>query len=121
MTGPDQPFDPGLQLERTLLAWRRTALAVAVVSAAMIRLSTPVIGWVAVLVGSCGITLTVTAYVAMGVRYRRVHLSLTQNAGYSSNGWPATTLAAAVTLLGLAALAYVLATLANVLQYPAEM
>ncbi|MEU4772659.1 DUF202 domain-containing protein [Micromonospora sp. NPDC023644] len=44
MTPPCLDGDPGLQLERTMLAWRRTAAAFLVASAVGARLLTPLLG-----------------------------------------------------------------------------
>jgi uncharacterized membrane protein YidH (DUF202 family) len=102
------PFDSGLPAERTLLAWRRTALAVAVVSAVAIRFTAPTIGWVAVAGGAVGVALALIAYIGMAHRYRHVHRTLHQTARHPATGWPTTTLALAALLLGFAALGYVL-------------
>lgn len=108
MSSLAQPFDAGLQAERTLLAWRRTALAVAVVSAAGVRLTAPVIGWPAVALGVLGVALAATAYVATGARYRQVHTHLIRHATHPGDGWAPASLAAAVLMLGLVALGYLL-------------
>ncbi|RLK25867.1 uncharacterized protein DUF202 [Micromonospora sp. M71_S20] len=44
MTPPPLDGDPGLQLERTMLAWRRTAAAFLVAGAVGARLLTPLLG-----------------------------------------------------------------------------
>ena len=66
MSDHDSPFDTGLQVERTLLAWRRTALALAVVSAVGTRITAPLIGWPAIAAGATGIGLAMVAYLATG-------------------------------------------------------
>lgn len=81
------PFDPGLQPERTLLAWRRTILALAVGLAVSVRWS-----WAMWPVGATwgGIVvfgLLAAAYSLSTWRYRRVHRSLiTHSSGLPSPG-----------------------------------
>ena len=70
MTGLMQ--DSGLQLERTLLSWRRTSLAFAVGSAAFIRLGTPDLGTVAVLMGAFGIVGASWTYIRASCQFARV-------------------------------------------------
>lgn len=108
MSAPEPPFDPGLQAERTLLAWRRTALALAVVSAAGVRFVAPVLGWAAAMIGAVGVALSMVAYYATGIRYQHVHRTLRHSGRYPANGWPPIGFAAAAVLLGLMALTYVL-------------
>jgi uncharacterized membrane protein YidH (DUF202 family) len=104
----ERPFDPGLQPERTLLAWQRTALALAVGSVAGARLALPVLGAVAVGVGVLGAAAALSAYLAAGVRYRRSHHALVTGESLPGGAVPLLALTAAAVLIAVAALAYVL-------------
>ena len=55
-----QLFDPGLQPERTELAWRRTVLAVAIGAIAALRLLPPVLGTWSLSLGFAGLGLAGT-------------------------------------------------------------
>jgi uncharacterized membrane protein YidH (DUF202 family) len=105
----DAPFDRGLQPERTLLAWRRTALALAVGSVLGARLALPVLGALAVVVGLLGAAAAITAYTAASVRYRRSHRALVAGEALPGGAAPLAALAIAAGLIGLAALGYVVA------------
>jgi uncharacterized membrane protein YidH (DUF202 family) len=66
-------FDPGLQPERTELAWRRTALALAVGSLIALRILPVAFGnpwWV--LAGVAGLVVTGTLFLGARRRYRTV-------------------------------------------------
>jgi putative membrane protein len=104
----DRPFDPGLQPERTLLAWRRTALALGVGSAVGARLALPVLGSGAVVVGVLGVLAALVSYVAASRRYHRAHRALTSGDRLPTGGAPLAVTAGAVGALALAAMAYVL-------------
>ncbi len=75
MTGADR-FDPGLQPERTSLAWTRTVLALLVGSAASLRLLPPVFGPWSMAVGVAGLLVTAALWAASARRRRRVRHAL---------------------------------------------
>ncbi|MBP2327923.1 putative membrane protein [Kibdelosporangium banguiense] len=103
------PFDPGLQPERTLLAWRRTCLALAVASSAVARFTVEAIGVAAVVLGLAGIGLSGWAYLASTARHGQVHRMLTRTGRTPSPAVPMLVLTGAVLVLGLACAVYVLA------------
>jgi uncharacterized membrane protein YidH (DUF202 family) len=71
-------FDPGLQPERTLLAWRRTSAAVAAAGAVVARAAAHWVGDAAAWVALGGALVAALTWVAATVRYRRLHRSLTR-------------------------------------------
>ena len=75
----DRPFDAGLWVERTALAWRRTALAVAVGSLAALRILPEVLGLWAFIPAALGAGVSFVAFVLTHRRYRRVHTMLTSS------------------------------------------
>ena len=103
----DAPFDKGLQPERTLRAWRRTALSMGVASAVGLRLTIADFGPAAVVIGISGVALSLAAYIGASVRYRRAHRSLTTSAMLTTGGTTMTLVAAAGGLLAATALAWV--------------
>ncbi|MEZ0494577.1 DUF202 domain-containing protein [Kineococcus sp. TBRC 1896] len=64
-------FDPGLQPERTALAWRRTCLAVVVLSLGGARLMAPRLGATAVVLGVACAAAGVVLHHLAGSRQRR--------------------------------------------------
>lgn len=80
MTAPPAGvFDPGLQPERTGLAWRRTGLALAVGSLVALRVVPgPGDGGWTLLPGLAGLGLALAVLVLGERRYRQVHRSLTR-------------------------------------------
>ena len=104
---PGRVFDAGLQAERTALAWRRTALAMAVGAVGAGRLAVPVVGVVALVVSVVGLVQAVAVAAAARRRHRIVHESLVTRgdlAGADQAGMPIAALARS----GLLAPAFVL-------------
>lgn len=93
-------FDPGLQLERTQLSWRRTCLSCAVASAAAVRLALPVLGLHAVLLGAAGLALSLLTALLMQRRYRRSHRALLDRGVLDQDGSAAALATAAVLTAG---------------------
>lgn len=73
----DRPFDAGLWVERTALAWRRTALAVAVGSLAALRILPEILGSWAFIPAALGAGVAMVALGLTHKRYRRIHTILT--------------------------------------------
>lgn len=60
--------DPGLQEERTELAWRRTLLAIAAGALLAVRVLSDALGVAALVVGAAGLVVTATLWIAVGRR-----------------------------------------------------
>lgn len=66
-------FDPGMQPERTALAWRRTALAMGVGSITALRVFPLAFGPWALVPAAAAVAISVTVFVFAHLRYRRNH------------------------------------------------
>lgn len=102
--------DPGLQPERTALAWQRSALSLAGVSAVVARLTYGVVGPLAVVVLATGLAHTAVLF-ATSQRHYRVRLGMPATRA-ALRPWAAgvhsALLSAQVVLLGVCVLAAVL-------------
>ena len=74
-------FDPGLQPERTELAWRRTSLAVTVGALVALRLLPPILGSSSISVGLVGLVLAVLIWVLAHRRARHTNQALRHERG----------------------------------------
>jgi len=99
-------YDPGLQPERTLLAWRRLCLSFALGSAAAMRLTIEVAGMFAVLTGTLGVLLALASYVGAGRRYRAGQRSLAARDELETSALPLLAATLAAIVLGLTAAVY---------------
>lgn len=105
-----EPFDRGLQAERTLLSWQRTALALGVSCAVAIRFTAPHFGVLAIVAGIVGVGLAVAAYVRTHHRYSHTQHALHESETLTTvRSWPLAALAASTVLLGLLAVLFLLA------------
>lgn len=102
--------DPGLQPERTALAWRRTGLAVVVGSVLAARLLGEAVGVAAVALGVAGVGVGMLLLLSAGRRARRTGTSLRDNGDLSAGpgAAPLAVVAATGALAGVVALAFVL-------------
>lgn len=102
-------FDEGLQPERTLLAWQRTLLAVAVGCAVAARLVAPQVGIGGVVASLSGILLVAVTYLAVRRRYARINTSLRASDTLQLlSAWPLALLTLVTVVLGILAVAFVL-------------
>nr|WP_271212035.1 DUF202 domain-containing protein [Rhodococcus wratislaviensis]GLK38359.1 hypothetical protein GCM10017611_52260 [Rhodococcus wratislaviensis] len=106
-------FDPGLQPERTLLAWRRTCMSFALVSLVAMRYTVETAGVAAVLTGVGGAGMSVVAYIAATLGYRRANDSLHETGSLIHGAWPIALATVAALLLGAACAAYLMADLVS--------
>ncbi|HEY2643248.1 MAG TPA: DUF202 domain-containing protein [Galbitalea sp.] len=117
----DQPLrstDPGLQPERTALAWRRTALSMCGGALVTFRIFPDLLGGFGFLAAALALGVAATVLVASELRFRRDHAALlearhhptapTNRIPLSGGGLPALTAAAVVALGVIAALALIL-------------
>lgn len=112
-TPEDAPFDAGLQPERTLLAWRRTALSFAVAGLVAERLVAGTLGPVlAIMLGVAVVACAAGAYVLASRRYRRAHERLVAAAALPTGGRAVTALAAAAALIAVAGAVFVVGAVA---------
>lgn len=101
-------FDAGLQPERTLLAWRRSCLALALGLALAIRYGRVLDPVASLWIGVPALAVVVLAYAATSLRYRAVTRALSSDPSRLTSGGRAVTAVAAVALLvGIAAASYV--------------
>jgi uncharacterized membrane protein YidH (DUF202 family) len=78
MTAPTPAglFDPGMQPERTALAWQRTALSMAVGSLVALRVFPLILGQWAIIPAAVALALAGLLFAASHLRYRRNHAAL---------------------------------------------
>lgn len=105
------PFDPGLQPERTLLAWRRTILALAVGLAASVRWLWAIWPTGAVGGGIVAFVLLAVAFSLSSWRYRHVHRSLVaHSAGLPSPGRAIALITVVAVGIGIVAMGFVVSS-----------
>lgn len=102
------PLDPGVQVERTLLAWRRTSLTPAVGGAALVHLSLDRLGAAGLVMGLSCIAVSLVAYLASLHRHRSAGPDHHDAGRPGAAGVPCALLVAAVLILDLAIAALLL-------------
>lgn len=105
----------GRAVERTALAWRRTALALTAGGIASVQVLFPLVGTAAFLLPAATVVVSLALGVAAHRRWRETHDATTHAGQYVplSSGLLPTLAAFAVTTLGLAAAVYLVALLAG--------
>lgn len=101
-------FDAGLQPERTALAWRRTALSVAVGGLVSLRLLPPILGAWSFAVGVVVVAASVGLAVLSERRFRRAYARFVADDHLPTGGTLALLLASVIALTALVGLAYVI-------------
>ena len=79
-------FDPGLQPERTELAWRRTTLALTVGALVALRLLPPALGSWSISMGLAGLVLAILIWVLAHRRARYTNHALRHDHGQLPGG-----------------------------------
>lgn len=102
-------YDPGLQPERTELAWRRTALSIGVgslIAARILPLALGEVAWAAI--GLAGVVFAVFLWFGARRRYRDVNLALVEESRGLPGAGMLLTLAIFIVVAGIAATAVVI-------------
>lgn len=109
MSGQDGPWDPGLQLERTTLAWSRTTLSFTACGIVIVRLVAH--SSIALASACVGVGLPLVVLIAWFVvgRHRRATTRLHSDQPLPGGALPAALTALAI-FVGCAGIAYVLTT-----------
>lgn len=105
----ETPFDPGLQPERTSLAWQRTAISLTVGSLVYARVQASYLGVWAWGFALVGVVLGVLVGHRARARYRSTHRTLTAGQLKLPDGLLPLAVAAVVFFAGVAAAAVTLA------------
>lgn len=82
----NHPFDPGLQPERSALAWQRTALSIAVGSLIFGRILSFTLGMWAILPMVAGLVMAAILGLKSHRRYAHHHRTLTSGVGLLADG-----------------------------------
>ncbi len=98
--------DPGLANERSLLAWQRTALSLAVGSAVLLRLTFDQLSAVAVI--GCGFSLVLSTWVFVESRFRFAQAAGRRDRSRHRGGRAVALLAVATMILAVTELLFVL-------------
>lgn len=109
MSGGREVFDAGLQPERTALAWRRTALSLALGALVCVRLLPALLGdpfWTAL--GFVGVAGAIAMWMTGERRYRAFYQDRVPRPHTPFGAWPLLITAAGTVLLGLGASALAL-------------
>ena len=107
MSGVPPGWGPGLQPERTLLAWRRTALSLALAAVVAVRLTLGSYGPAAAAVGVGGVLLAGASYLVADRRYRATGRPDEPMGPLPGVGAPAALLTVTTVIVGLLAALYV--------------
>ena len=103
----ERPWDPGVQNERTRLAWQRTTLSVLVGNLIIARLVSGSSRALGLTIGAVAAVVTAFLGYLSIRRYRRANLQLHANAPIG-DGWQNALVAVLVLISGVGAVAYVL-------------
>lgn len=105
---PPRVADPGLQSERTYMAWQRTGLAFAAAGALLVHTAAHLHSVLAYLPGVLGLAIAAVILLRGLLRYRSI-AAAARGQRDAASPWLAMALAAAATLLSVTGLAVVLA------------
>ena len=106
-SSPGRPVDPGLQLERTLLAWKRTSLALGVAVAVAVRFAAESLGPSVAALGAPGIGTALAAYLVAARRDRDLRERLGATGRRPADGAALGLLTVTLLVIGAASAAYV--------------